>query len=179
MKKVDFGDKLTKTGEFINENKKPLLYLGGAIAVVIVGYAIVHKLSGGISNLFTDKAKRGAAFQDVEVDETKTTISDSIANSYANQLYNAMESSGTDENTIYAVFKKLQNPNDFKKVYNKFGKKSYSGIITGGSPYGVETWLGMYVDGDLIEWLKTEISVLNYPTYSLIKKTIENAGFAY
>ena len=61
-----------------------------------------------IDSIFTDKSKGETPFEEAEVDDTKTTISNSLANTYANQLYSAMKNSGTNEDMIYAIFKKIE-----------------------------------------------------------------------
>jgi hypothetical protein len=164
-----------QAGTFIQENKKPLLYVGGAIVVVIVGYSIVSRLKGGISSVFTNKTTGASEFKPIEIDSTNVTITDSLANTYANQLFNAMKDGGTDEDLIYVVLQKLQKKDDFRKVYNAFGKRSYLG-------FG-ETGYAGYVTGDanldLVEWLNEEVGILNLPTYNLVKKTVSNAGLAF
>lgn len=177
--KSNYTEYLTKTGAFIKDNKKSILWVGGSLLVVIIGIVVVKKVQSGVGNLFTDKATRATPFKNIEFDDSKTTISDAIANAYANQLYNAMKSSGTDEDTIYNVLQKLQKKEDFLKVYNAYGRKSYTGAFIGQSPTKLDSWLGNYDDLDLVEWLQQEVGYLNYPTYSLIKKTVTNAGLAF
>lgn len=179
MKNFNLGDKLSKTGNFIATNKKPLIYIGGAVVLVVLGYAVVSRTKKGITGLFSNKSKGETPFEEIEVDTTQTTITDSQAKIFANQLYGAMKNAGTKENTIYEIFKKIENKNDFKKVYNAFGRKSYVGAIWGGSPTAIDSWLGNYDDFDLIEWLNEEVGYSNYPTYSLVKKVVTNAGFVF
>lgn len=180
MEQSKISEKLALTGEFIRNNKKSLLYVGGSILVVVVAYTIVKKISlgigGGISDIFKDKTKRETAFIEAEVDKTKTTITDAVANNYANQLYNAMDGTGTDEDTIYAVLQKLQKKDDFRKVYNAFGRKSY---FFEGSPSLLDTFAFGYNDLDLIEWFRKEVGWSSPLTYNLITKTVKNAGFAF
>lgn len=164
-----------QAGNFIQENKKPLMYVGGAIAIVVIGYAVVNRVKGGIGNIFTNKSIGASDFKPLEVDVTKVSISDAVANTYSNQLYNAMKDNGTDENTIYSVLEKLQKKDDFLKVYNTFGKKSY---YIDGEPT-VSAWLFGYKDLDLVEWLRNELGYSNLPTYNLAKKTVTNAGLAF
>jgi len=167
-----------QAGNFIQENKKPLLYIGGAVAIVVIGYAVVNRLKGGIQGIFKDKSLGATDFKPLELDNTKVTISDTLANTYANQLWGAMNTAGTDEDLIYAILMKLQKKDDFLKVYNAFGKKSYNGILLGGEPNVVDKWLGNYDDLDLVQWLNTEVGYSNLTTYNLIKKTVTNAGLA-
>ncbi len=164
-----------QAGNFIQENKKPLMYVGGAIAIVVIGYTIVRRTQSGIKNIFSDKSIGASQFQPLEVDATKITISDSLANTYSNQLYNAMKDNGTDEDAINSVLQKLQKKDDFLKVYNTYGKKSY---YIDGEPT-VSAWLFGYKDLDLVEWFRKELGYSNLPTYNLAKKTVNNAGLAF
>ena len=135
MKKIDLGKVTSSAGEFISNNKKPLLYIGGAIVVVVLGVAIVKKLKGGIIG----DGVAGGKFNEQEVDEGKTTITDGQAKNYAENLFEAFNYTyGTDKSVIDGVFSRI-NPEDFKKVYNAYGKRSYS-AITGGTPSPITYW---------------------------------------
>lgn len=164
-----------QAGNFIQENKKPLMYVGGAIVIVVIGYSIVKRTQSGISGLFKSKAIGASNFKPLEVDVTKVTISDALANTYSNQLFNSMKDNGTDEDTIFSVLQKLQKKDDFLKVYNTFGKKSY---YIDGEPT-LSSWLFGYRDLDLVEWLRNELGYSNLLTYNLAKKTVKNAGLAF
>jgi hypothetical protein len=176
---ANFKESLAKTGVYLANNKKPLLYVGGAVVLVVLGYAIVSRTKKGIDRIFTDKSKGETPFTEAEVDVTKTTISDSLANTFANQLYSAMKNAGTNEDMIYSIFKKIEKKDDFRKVYNAYGRRSYVGKLVGGSPTALDKWLGNYDDFDLIEWLNEEVGYSNYPTYSLVKKVVTNAGYVF
>jgi hypothetical protein len=169
---------ITKTGDFIANNKKPLLYIGGAIAVVIIGYAVVGRFKKGVGGLFTDRSTGASKFVPIRIDVTKATISDEEAITYANQLYNAMSSIGTDNSLVGSIFDKLSKKEDFLKVYNSFGRKSYVGMVVGGSPNILDKWIGNYEELDLVEWLNNEIGNSNPLLWSKIKKTVNNAGLA-
>jgi hypothetical protein len=90
-----------------------------------------------------------------------------------------MKNSGTNEDMIYSIFKKIEKKDDFRKVYNAFGRRSYVGKFVGGSPTALDKWLGNYDDFDLIEWLNEEVGYSNYPTYSLVKKVVTIAGYVF
>ena len=181
MEQSKISEKLALTGEFLRNNKKSLIYIGGSVLAVVVAYTIVRKISlgvgGGIADIFKDKTKRQTAFIEAELDKTKTTLTDAVANNYANQLYNAMDGTGTDENTIYVILEKLQKKDDFRKVYNAFGRRSY--FFEGSPTLLGSSWLMGYNDLDLIEWLRKEVGWSNPLTYNLISKTVKNAGFAF
>jgi hypothetical protein len=171
MEKFELSKSLGKTGDFIGNNKKPLLYIGGAIAVVVIGYAVVKRLKGGI----TGESIVGSKFIEQNVDETKTTISDAQAKNYAENLFQAFNYTfGTDKGVIESVFSKL-NPEDFKKVYNAYGKRSYS-ALTGGTPSPLTFFWNME-NIDLISWLNYELGFGDGALKSKIRKVVEPAGF--
>ena len=107
MKKVNYdkiGKGLSGVGTYIGNNKKPLLYVGGAIALVVIGYAVVKRVKGAVSG----KNIVGGKFNNQDVDETKTTISDSTAKNYAENLFEAFNFFwGTDKTTIDTIFSKI------------------------------------------------------------------------
>ncbi len=171
MEKFQLSKSLGKTGDFIANNKKPLLYVGGAIAVVVIGYAVVKRLKGGIAG----ESIVGSKFIEQDVDETKTTITDAQAKNYAENLLQAFNYTfGTDKGVIESVFSKL-HPEDFKKVYNAFGKRSYS-ALTGGTPSPL-TYLWNSENLDLISWLNYELGVGDGALKTKIRKVVEPAGF--
>lgn len=178
MKKIDFSKIISNSGTFLKENKKPLLYIGGAAIVVVAGYAIVSGIKGGIDGFFgSGKDVKGATdFQDLPVDTTKATITTILANTYANQLYNAMKSSnGTDTGKIKAIMNAI-NGEDYKMIYNAFKTKSY--YLFGDPTF--TAYLFGYSDLDLNEWFKKEVNqYLDFITYSLIKKRSTEAGIAF
>jgi hypothetical protein len=165
---------ITKTGDFISTNKKPLLYIGGAIILVVAGFAIVNKFKKGLGGLFTDNSVGATQFMPIKIDSYKATISDEMANSYANQLFNAMKDAGTNSSIINSIFDKLSKKEDFLKVYNAFGIKSHG--------YWGEPTLINYVSGydnyDLVQWLEAEVGNSNPFTWSKVKRVVNNAGFS-
>jgi hypothetical protein len=170
MAKFELGKSLAKTGDFIGNNKKPLLYVGGAIAVVIIGYAIVKRVKGGIS-----EGVQGGKFIEQDIDETKTRITDAQAKNYAENLFDAFNYTfGTDKGVIDGVFSKL-NSEDFKKVYNAYGKRTYSSL-TGGTPSVLTYWFNSG-DLDLVSWLNNELGVGDGALKTKIRKIVEPAGF--
>jgi hypothetical protein len=177
-KKISFdklGKALSSTGTYVANNKKPLLYVGGAIAIVVIGYAVVKRIKGGIAG----EKIIGGKFVDQEVDLNKTSINLTTAKNYAENLFEAFNYTwGTDKSTINSIFSKI-NSEDFKMIYNAFGKRSYSSL-NGGSPSGKwwspDTLVGS-VKLDLIQWINNELEWGDSALREKIRKVVEPAGF--
>jgi hypothetical protein len=170
-----FGNALSKTGTFVQNNKKPLLYVGGAIAIVIIGLAIVNRIKKAIAG----QNIVGGQYHEQAVDVTKTKISPATAKNYAESLFEAFNYYwGTDLNSIKGIFSRI-NSEDFKMIYNAFGKRSYSGL-NGGTPsgkiYGLDTYIG-FTDLDLVGWLNAELGLADIITKKKVKPIVEGAGF--
>jgi hypothetical protein len=175
---MDFTNALKKTGTFVQNNKKPLLYVGGAIAIVIVGLAIVKRVKGLVSG----QNVVGGNYHEQNIDKTKTKISEATAQNYAEQLFKAFNYYwGTDLATIKAIFGKI-NSEDFKMIYNAFGQRTYSSI-NGGTPsqsiIGLDnpTIFGKNPDLDLVGWLQEELGIADFMTKSKVRPIVEGAGF--
>lgn len=177
MEKGKFKEFVGNFGEGIKENRKPLLYIGGALAVCIVGYTIVKGVKNGFSGFFNagDKVKGDSKFETQPVDTAKATISEPQAKAYANQIYSAMKNAGTQENVIKAIMNGI-NGEDFKMIYNAFGVRSYYNY---GAP-SITAYIFGYDDIDMISWFKKEVDSITDPvTYSLIKKRATESGFIF
>jgi hypothetical protein len=173
-----FSGFLDKTGNFVNTHKKPLLYVGGAVAIVIVGIAVVNRLKKAVAG----QNVIGGTYHNQDVDLTKTSISQATAQNYAEQLFKAFNYYwGTDLSAIKTIFKKI-NAEDFKMIYNAFGERTYSSI-NGGTPSGSiigldnPTVFGKNPDIDLMGWLNNELGVLDFTTKSIVRPVVEKAGF--
>jgi|688.fasta_scaffold27143_17 hypothetical protein len=172
MSKFNINQATSKTGEFIVTNKKPLLYIGGAIAVTILAVAVVRRLKGKIEGRDISKGK----FVEQDIDLTKTTISVQTAKNYAEILFEAFNYDwGTDKSQVESVFSRIK-PEDFKLVYNAYGKRDY-GTLTGLSPTWAERAGGLYRSLDLVQWINEELEIGDSALREKIRKVIEPAGF--
>jgi hypothetical protein len=172
MKKIDLGKATSNTGEFIANNKKPLLYIGGAIAVVVIGVAVVRRIKGKIEGTNISKGK----FVEQNIDLTKTTISVQTAKNYAEILFEAFNYDwGTDKSQVESVFSKIKSE-DFKLIYNAYGKRDY-GTLTGLSPTWAERVGGLYRSLDLVQWINEELGFGDGALKEKIRKIVEPAGF--
>lgn len=175
-----FGNLLKNTGNFIKENPKPIMYIGGSIVAVIVFVAVVKGVKGGVSSFFNPGANNvGGKFNEQTIDKTKTSISEITASNYAESLFEAFNYTwGTDKSVIQSVFSKI-NSEDFKLIYNAFGKRTYSDV-NGGSPsgkfYALDTYLGN-VNLDLVQWLNKELGLGDTTLKNKIRTIVDGAGF--
>lgn len=172
-----FSEGLSKVGATIKDNQKPLLYIGGAIAVVAIGVVVVRGISGGVSGILKPfkNVKGSSGFNEEPVDLSKATITEAQAKTYANQLFNAMKNSGTNVGAIKAIIQAV-NAEDYKMIYNAFGLKSYYNF---GEPTLLSILTG-WDDIDLNEWFKRELNkTFDSSTYALIEKRNKEAGLIF
>jgi hypothetical protein len=170
-----FGIGVSKAGTFVQNNKKPLLYVGGAIAIIVIGLAVVNRIKKAIAG----QNIVGGQYHEQAVDTAKTKISQTTAQNYAENLFDAFNYYwGTDLATIKSIFSKI-NSEDFKMIYNAFGKRSYSGL-NGGTPsgkiYGLDTYIG-FSDLDLVGWLNAELGLADFMTKNKVRPIVQGAGF--
>jgi hypothetical protein len=175
IKNATLGNVIANTGKIIKDNRVPILWIGGATVATVLVWAVVKKWKSNIEGESIEKGR----FNVQEIDFSRTTISQATANNYAEILFEAFNYSwGTDKSVIEMVFKKIK-PEDFKMIYNAFGKRSYS-TLNDGSPSEIsllpDTWLGNS-KVDLITWIDNELDFIDGSLKALIRKVVEPAGF--
>lgn len=90
---------------------------------------------------------------DKELNEKKLSYPKSQYYSFADSLETAMENATTDEETIYSVFRKLKNNNDYLMLQKAFGSRVYSGEL-----FGVLISYIDFTNGNTLEqWLHFEL----------------------
>jgi len=62
-------------------------------------------------------------------------------NNFADQLQSAMFDAGTDEDTIYNVFRKLKNPKDLLQLIKAFGIRTYYWFGWPQGNYNLAQWI--------------------------------------
>lgn len=95
------------------------------------------------------------------------TITDEQAEQLATRLEVAMNSMGTDEAAIWAVFKVFKNKSDWDKTHNAFGyrqyDKNFGNVGTPFSPqYNLTDWLHYELSQDDIQRLKEDFPFTNF-----------------
>lgn len=110
------------------------IYLGIFLLIVFV---IVYFLGRSIG-----KKQQGSQLLD-EIKNDNLTYQKSQYIVFADKLYSAMIGFGTDEDSIYSVFRKMNTDDDVKQLIVAFGSKRIEFTIGGST---------------LAEWLVTELS---------------------
>ncbi|MBE7671559.1 hypothetical protein F7649_10590 [Tenacibaculum piscium] len=173
---------IKKTGAFLADNTKEVLYISGGIVLLLVGYKIykgLGKAGSKVKEALEDDLQKVNV--DLKIDPNKLTITKEDAQKYAQQLLYACDYSapiyGTDTKSIKKVFEKLKSPEDFKLVHKSFGLKKYNGY--GLSPEGIFRHLDNGVSKDLVYWLKEELSTRDGDVYTIVKNRIESANWTF
>ena len=124
------------------------LKIGGTAVVLGVGFLLVRKLIKG-KNPDGTSSREAPSLKDFKIDTSKLTISPSDAALFANSIYGAMLNFGTDEETIFSVFSKLNTKDDLLLLIKTFGMKQYL--------WGARTaFIGQ--NFNLIGWLRSELT---------------------
>ena len=114
--------------------KNPVQSLGALTALILVFKFLNTKKS---SNLDTSDIIE----QENENSELQLSYPLSNYNIMADQLQAAMFDTGTDEDTIYNVFKKLKNPKDLLQLIKSFGIRPYYVFGWNQGNYNLGQWL--------------------------------------
>lgn len=105
------------------------------VAVIVVIFMVLRSGKNYIQKMgeWADNQGEKAA---LGASGVKASFSKSEYNTFANQLENAMAGSGTDENTIFKIFNKMENDLDILNLETAFGLRS-----SWGSNYDLSEWL--------------------------------------
>jgi hypothetical protein len=144
---------LTKAGV---KNAKPIVYGTAIIVGGILLFVVVRKLKNFISGHGTNIAQTEKEMQN-ELEGLNTrnaTLSDGQATIIAQNLLNAMDRWGTDEESIVDNINKAQNAADLNLIIQKFGVKPYDG--TGLSDTFFSNQLAAVMK-NLQGWLRSEL----------------------
>lgn len=175
---------IKKTGNFLSDNQKAIFYIG---VFGILGYA-GYKVYKGISNVATGVTDIVTApptdFIDAPVipNSQNVTISEARATLLSKTLLEAFNHTvwgfgDTDEEKIEIVFEELKTGDDYKVLFNDFGRRPW---VTNGSP---EWWLDKQLfseNKDLNHWLKEELSsIYDKELYQKVKSRVESAGMIF
>ena len=118
-------------------NKKTITYIGVSLAALVVVVLLI---------VFLNRLRpKKSIVDDLVVNNSNLTYTDTEYRLMSNQLYTAMKGAGTDTAAILRVCQKLQNVDDWNAVVKAFGTKSSS------------NWVYKF-SGTLYDWLQDELS---------------------
>jgi hypothetical protein len=171
---------VAKTGNFIEQNKMPLLYIGGAIVALFIIVPVVKRIRGILNPDEGKATDTKAVVKNVSVNKSNATFSENEARIMANQLVGYMSvTTGTDEKGIQSVFEKVKNADDMKLLYVTFGTRPYSYINQGeasGLLFGILEKAGGFAQLDLIGWLEQELGIFDWKTKRIVNEKLNLMG---
>lgn len=109
--------------------------------------------------------------QEIQQNTQEPTYPDSQYYTFADTLESAMENAGTDEESVYRVFRKIKNNKDYLFLQKAFGNRTYSGELFGGLTSLVDP-----TEDSLEQWLQKE---LNSEEIGKVNKILSNNGVKY
>lgn len=104
----------------------------GIISVAVVGGVgyLVYKLLQKAKQSQSSEAKQGKEVEkELEKETSKQTYPTSQYYQMANKIESAGHDIGTDEESMYAVFRKIKTNRDFLMLQKAFGVRDYTGDI--------------------------------------------------
>lgn len=132
---------------------KTMIVLAGTL---IVGYAVFTifqkiKKSGGLDKSVKDASSE---LKDLEKANLRPSYTDSQFEVFASSLHRAMRDYGTDEDTVYRVFRAMKTKADVLKLIQVYGTREESGgLFAGhfGRDLSLSEQLNSDFDGDEIQ----------------------------
>lgn len=106
--------------------------VAGIALLIWFSYKFLKKVSGEDPN------------RNIDIEEDNLSISETDAQLIAENLLNAMNRFGTDNELVYEEFKKIETKEDAILVSEKFGFKKYDGYGHGavlGQPKNLKGWI--------------------------------------
>lgn len=132
---------MNRFNKFLEDlSKNPMLLIMWILILIVASFG-VYKLI----RFIIDKISEYNATSGFNVQKENLTFSISEYNSMANQLFNAMDGAGTNEDIIFSVFNKIQTKDDYNQLIKSFGVRSST------------SWTSSF-SGDLLAWLSDELS---------------------
>jgi|GEM_PF-1971727 hypothetical protein len=136
------------------KDKKTMLITAGIVAagVGILGYIVYKKVFG--SRVDEKASEMEANLRNLRVSRKELTISEDEAVLIAQQIFDAMNRRGTDEETVIGNLERLKSKADLLYVIIAFGIKNYG--VSGESDSWLARKLGYATPLNMSGWLKKE-----------------------
>jgi hypothetical protein len=143
-----------------------VIYAAGAVVAGVVVYIIIRKIVGP-KKYFTTQIS--SALSDVMVNSSNLTISNGDAIIISQNLLQAMNRFGTDEQAIFDSLDRLQTQDDLLLVIKTFGIKLYDGFGLAvdwvsrnflSTPKNLQGWLRAELSGSDLKRVKAKFDEL-------------------
>lgn len=132
---------MNRFNKFLEDlSKNPMLLIMWILILIVASFGVYKLIRFIIGKISEYNATSG-----FNVQKENLTFSISEYNSMANQLFNAMDGAGTNEDIIFSVFNKIQTKDDYNQLIKSFGVRSST------------SWTSSF-SGDLLAWLSDELS---------------------
>jgi len=164
--------KLGQVGKNLGESFKGLPpWARGIIAVAVVGGSayLLYKIMQRAKQNQSPEGKESKEIEnELKTDTSKQTYPLSQYSQFAQKIENAGSDIGTDEDSIFAVFRKIKTNKDLLLLKKAFGTRPYTGDIL---PYFI-----LRNNLDLQGWLTSELSSSEVTKINTI---LRNNGVTY
>lgn len=155
------------------KNPKLVIFASVAIVLGITGFVIYKKIKSKNAGKYTsgrNYEEMTEQLANLQIKNSNVTLTDSEATIIAQNLFNAMNRWGTDEEAVVDNISKAKTKDDLYLITQKFGIMPYDGMGL------ADTWLSRQVAAvmkNLGGWIRSEVSGSNLTT---IKEMYDKLG---
>jgi hypothetical protein len=123
------------------------------LAIIIIIY-YVYKIF--FKKSAEEKAEEKAAdtVAGLTVSDSNLTLSKNEINLISQQLFDAMDAYGSDEDAIISAFNMIGTRDDLLAVMKRFGTPPYGSWLFGHEIYDLRAWLKAELSGDTLEYVR-------------------------
>lgn len=115
---------------FSNLGKSPKDKIINIVILLVIAVALFFFIRWIVRKVKTMNTEANKELNNALDSGVKLSFSNSQYENFANQLYNAMNGPGTDENAIYNVFNQMKNIADVLKLVTTFGFRKNQDLST-------------------------------------------------
>jgi hypothetical protein len=133
-----------------NYTLKRILVIFVVIILIYYAYKIFFKKT--VSEIAEEKASETVS--GLTVSDSNLTLSKNEINLVSQQLFDAMDAYGTDEDAIISAFNMIATRDDLLAVMKRFGTPAYGSWLFGHEIYDLRAWLKAELSGDTLTFVR-------------------------
>jgi hypothetical protein len=122
------------------------------VVIILVYYAYKIFIKKSAAEIAEEKAKE--TLSGLTVSESNLTLSKNEINLISQQLFDAMDAYGTDEDAIISAFNQIATRDDLLAVMKRFGTPAYGSWLFGHEIYDLRAWLKAELSGDTLNYVR-------------------------